>query len=411
MTDTPTAPADLAAAEQAAMMASFDEATAARADSISNDATVQPPAKAEPAKVAPAKAAEPAKVEDSEFPEELLSGKAAEPTADAPETEDQRSARVDKILSERPKGQIKHDHFEIVQNAAKEEVTWHRAELKKFKTDLEKLRANAGKLPEDHVREVEATKKQLTEAREELSRVAFERTPEFRERFTDREARLVGLAEKAAKDNGIDPKIIKNALASSGKQRFEILEGAGELSPGALSYISNVLAQHDDLQEEKATVLSQSKERYAQWQEAQKAQGAQRDAQQKAIEQQAFEEAGKALAAKHRLFQEAKGEKFKATQSAALAEAKRIFHEGNLSEVELATVAHKAAMFDVQERFLDHVVAERNSLKAKVAELTAAGPQVNGSAQQRPLNDEAGLTEEQRMERSWQEAHRARGLA
>lgn len=407
MTDAPTQPTDnatLEAQEMTAMAAAFEEAHKAR---LANNGAEQSPGvtTAEPAKAAPAaKAADSAPAAD-EFPSEVLEGKAPEPDPKKKEEEEDLE-----ILKTKPTGQIKHEHYERQQLAANRRVDAANAERDKLRDDLEKLRTSATQFPAEKAKAYEQTQKDLDAARDELKRVAYERTPEFRERFTDREADLVKRAEETAKDFGIDAKVIKNALSASGKARFEILENAGELPASALSYLSNLLANHDQLQSEKASVLSQSKERYVVYEQQQQAHAKAQEAERKQRETEAFDGALAKLSAQFEPFIEVKGnDAWNKSREDDIAAARKLYSDGNASEEELAEVALTAIGAKKLHKMFKTLQSRYNALVQKNAELTAAGPQVNGTGQHRNLTDDSHLSEEQRSMRSWEESMRAAG--
>lgn len=414
MTDAPTAPTDTAslqAAELASSMAIFNESVAAHP--AANDATAPEPVvtKTEPAKVAAVIEAKD-KIASSgtttdEFPDEVLSGKPAEPKPDPKKAEQEDDA----ILSERPQGQIKHDHFQKVQDAANRKVKAKDEIIEKFRADLEKLRTTAGKPSEEQQKALEQAQKDLARHRDRLALVDYQGTDEFKEKFTDPEASIRTRLLNKGKELGVESDLLERALLASGKFRDQILDQA-ELSGNAATAINTLLTQYDLLQDAKTAALGQSKERYAAHLQQQKAIEAQQMEQRKAIEKQTFEQARSNLAEKFPLFRPAQeGTKFQARQAEALAKAEAYFFNGSIPDIELAEVAYKASMFDEQNRWLDHVTKERNAFREKIAELTAANPGVNGNGHRPNLNDDmAGLTEEQRSMRIFEESRRAHGL-
>lgn len=405
MTEAPPAQdnASLQDAELAASMAIFEEAHAGRP--ANNGAANDPPVvtKAEPAK---AKAAELAPAAD-EFPAEVLEGK---PSPAAPDPEAEEKADME-LIKQRPTGQIKHDHFETVQKAAQRRVDAANAKATKHLAELETARKTSGKPSEEDAKAIELTRKERDELKAELQRVAYERTPEFRERYTDRETNIRQLAEAAAKDAGIDPKLIANAMAASGKHRFEILESAEpSLTAGTLAYVSNLLATYDQVQIEKSSALSQSKERYASYQQQEQAQAKAQEAERKQREEAAFDGALKKLSAQFEPFRKVEGnEPWNKGIDDDIAAARKLYNDGNASEEELAEVALTAIGAKKLHKMFKTLQARYNALAQKNAELTAAGPQVNGTGQHRTSADDSHLTEEQRSMRIYEESMRAAG--
>lgn len=390
-TDTAT----IEATEDAATAAAFDAAIA-ETEAREPVAPQSAPAKLSTEKAPPAKAPDKAPEAKSEFPDELLGG--------VPAKKEEVKVGDDDPLEVTPKGQISHDHFKKAQATYKERLAESARERDAARARISELESKPRELPEDHVKTLAALKADLAKSQEELSRVAFERTPEFQNQFTKKEARLVDLASKAAAEHGVDAKLIQRALSMEGKSRFALLEDT-EMSGAALSYVSNLLAQHDQLQAEKSEVLAGSKERLAQWQADQQTQRMTHDNERKATEEAAWNEAGKELEKEFEPFRRVEGnDAWNAQVDANKAEAKALFHDGNISEKDLAKVAHYAVGAKVLHKMFYAVRDKLNAATARIAELQAASPDINGNGHHRSASDTSGMSEDQLAMRAYDEA-------
>lgn len=353
LTDTPTAP------ELEASMSTFDRHMKAagvpvEAPPVTPETTPAP---------APAAAPEKPTIADEDYVPAQLLQPGAKPEA-KPEDD------FDKLISEKPQGQIKHEHFERVQTGAKKAVEQARAELAALKAELEKRgNGNSAELQ----KELDAIREAKSKLEEELERTALERHPKFREKYDAKEEGLRTQIERITKELGLDEDAIASAVSSSGKRRFSIMDDI-EMSSTARSHLINLMADLDKTQSDKQAEIGKSRERLREWQQEQEASAKLREERERAEEDRIFNSALEQAKSKLPAFRYIDGDtKFNSGVDERIALAKRIFNgESNHQEVAELTLRGIAATVD--EKIIKNQAAKITEMTDTIARLTAASP-------------------------------------
>lgn len=235
-----------------------------------------PEAKPAPKADAPAEVPKPAA---DDIPESLL--KPATPKAEEAPTDD-----VPPELHGNTSKSVR-EHFAKQGEHYKAKLAKTGEEMAALRKELEGARASNGKPSAEHLLALEAIKKERDDYLARLERVAYQESPAFQEKFTAREERLRGVAEKIFEDVGADKAILSQALAMSGKRRDEFLDEQETLGSTTKARLASVLGQLDVLAEERTADIATSREKLASMRAAeaaeQKAEEERRAAEDKAI--------------------------------------------------------------------------------------------------------------------------------
>jgi hypothetical protein len=281
----------------------------------------------------------------------------------------------DAIFEEAPKGPVKHEHFERVQKAAKERVAAAKAEIEQLRAEVAKAKPSSV-LPEEHVKQMAELQAERDALRDKLGQSDYERTPEFEGKFTSREKNLRDMLTATAEASGADKELVLAALHLPLKKRIEMLNDA-ELNPAALTQITSILTQHDQLQAEKQLALTNWKQDAVTRQQQQQAAAIAHQEAAKKADQEAFEEVSKR-------FSETPGIKPKDGDVTALSKFERNaelaarLYSGDLNPKAVALASMKAAWFDTILERHNEAIRLANARAEEIVKLKGNGPSING---------------------------------
>lgn len=305
------------------------------------------------------------------IPEHLLTGEDPKaPKQDEPED-------LDKLFSEEPKGQLKHEHYKKVQQGAKTAVEKARAELTALREEYETHKKSNGKVPESFQKEYEATKAELAKYREAIQRSDLQNDPAFVGKYQPREDAKRRQLTTAAKELGLDAELVETALHSSYKRRLEIvrdLTSSLDTAEGAQGDLMGLMRAYDDIQEEKRSELEKAGETAAAYHKERQAQREAEEARIRKEEDNVFSEALEDAKKKLFPFQRVEGnEAWNKQADSLIEEAKRRFNEGsNLREV--ADTYLQGVAYKVQATVLQQAQKDLKEARAQIAKLTGASP-------------------------------------
>lgn len=329
----------------------------------------QPPQQqAKPAEPAPAKtepASTKAEQKGVEIPDSILGIKKQEDPDD-----------FDSIIKEAPKGQIKHEDFKRVKDAAERRVNAQKAELDQLRTELEKHKGKTA--PDEFVAELERYKTKAAEYEAALERQAVRDSPKFKQQFTDKETAIAERLKRTATEMGLDNDTIQNALNSSLKRRSELLE-ALEMPSSVRGAIDHLMVQHDLLQDEKGKFLETASETHRQWQAEQKLAMEAQDKERTAYESKLFNDAVEKLSKTFTPLQKVEGnDAWNASVDERIAKA-RLAWEGKLDASTVAEVPIVAAGAEILIEINRRQHEKLQEMAAELAALKLAQPNANGS--------------------------------
>lgn len=275
----------------------------------------------------------------------------------------------DSLMAEEPKGQVKHDHFKRVKEAAKAEVARIRAELDAVRKKV----PGDDYVPEKLSKLIEEQKSLLAKREETIARLSVERSERFHELFTVKEEGILARLNKTAKELGIDEDIVPRLLGASVKKREEILSDA-ELNIAGSGMIGAILDHHDQLSSEKQAFLENWKSNSVKLEEQARAEEDARNAKIKEHEERIFDGVLKDMAGKYAFLQKKEGkDDWNRAIDDDIATAKKFmsgdFTAEEFSEVVLAGASAKR-MYGMFELARDKYLAAFKEL----SELKAAGP-------------------------------------
>lgn len=335
-------------------MSTFEKAT----EGINPYPGQQPSAPAEPA---PAKEAAPAptkqdKVADG-LPEEFLTGKKETVKT---ETTDE----FEKLVNSAPNGQLRHEQFKQLQAATKAKVAALQADLAKRDEELAKLRGL--EVPESAKKEHERLSKRAAELEAELERVAYERSPKFKEKFGARETAMRSQLEATAKDLGVEDHQVAQLNALSGRRRFEMIDEL-DIPQSAKGALSSLAMQLDGIKAEREADLGRSREELTAWQQEQEQERKQQEQALRAEEDRVFaEELGTATTTLP-AFQKIEGNEAWNKEVESRIEQARQFFNGGADIKQLAQLALRGMNDLVSEKIIK---AQQQRLKEYADQLS-----------------------------------------
>jgi hypothetical protein len=345
-------------------------------------------------KVATPKKEEPAKAKDeSEIPESVLGIKAPV----------KKEAEELDLLTAEPTGPLKHENYKKLQAQARARVEAEKAARDKIVAEFEEYKGKykADAVPEDFKKRHDEISARLTQREEELAKIAVERSDMFRERFTNKQSSIVQSLKKTGEELEIKQDTISQLLAASGKRRFEILEEIDATS-SAKAYLTSLLKDHDQLEADKETFLSDWKSKAAEMEETERQRADAQKARMKEHEDKLFDEKWNELSGKLSALQRVEGnDKWNAGIDQIKAEAKR-YMEGDFEPGEFAhniiaglTAERIGAINQVLHSKLNTALAEIENLKAASPSAPPPGGKVTSS------EDDSKLSFEDRAKRTF----------
>lgn len=352
----------------------------------------EPAVEAAPVVETPKTEATPApSAKSDDIPDEIL-GIAKTPVVD----------ELDKLLTEEPKGHVKNENFKNLQAKAKARIEAEQAEKAQIRKELEEVRSklNADFVPEKIQKRLEQAESLLKEREEELGKLAVERSPMFKERFTKRKDSLSVQLEKTIEQLGLDKNVSKQLVHSDLKKRVEILDNL-ELTASGQGYITSLLQQHDQVSSEEGDFLSDWQTKKAQMEQEEAALSDAQKAKRKEMEDRTFEATREAMSKTFAPLRKIEGnDAWNAGVDEAISTAKRFydgqFTDEQFSEIVLAGAGAKrlGAMYERLKGMYDETAKENASLKA-------ASPSAPPPGSKPPVIDDSKLTQEERFKRTF----------
>lgn len=316
----------------------------------------------------------------SNVPESLLKTKEAKPA----------EPDHDAVLDAEPKGQLSHENYKALKTAAKAKIDKLTGEFEAIRKERDDYKSKAGKPTDDVAKELTELREQLAQARATLEQEAYQRTPEFEDRFTKRELNIRAQAESVLKAANVDTALLDAVLYGVGRNRFAPLAET-DLTDAERSHIHSLVAQYDLLQPEKKAALEQSHERMTKAQQervrAQESEKAQRVAE----EAQIFEAVHKEMVTKLDAFQKAEGDD--ETVRAWNADTEKLqaevvkFLNGDGDFKKFAEISFKGFAYDQQARLTAAWRARAEAQAEELARLKAASPSAQGANGSRAASD------------------------
>lgn len=321
------------------------------------------------------------------IPDELMSDGKKAPEVDPDET----------LLTDKPTGPIKHDHFERLQAKARRDIEAARKELDEYKVKVKEFEGRTGQPDEKTKAELESIRKEKAEFEAELERLAFERSPQFKKQFIARETATVERAKKAFTDAGGDVSLLPEIMAASGARRFQLLDDL-DISQSAKHYLITTLSEHDAIQSEKTEALSQSRERLTAYEQEQQAEREAHQAKRTSDLSKLMDDVLTRTASEFAPLRKVEGNAaWNAEVDERMARVRRIaIGESNDKEI-LEVVARGVAAERIDQMF-QTVRDENKKLREKIAGLEAASPSTANGHATTALN--ANETPEDRWERA-----------
>lgn len=309
---------------------------------------------------------------------------------------------LDKMLTEEPKGHVKNEHFKKVQTAAKARIEAAQAEKDALAKELADVK---GKLNEDFIpekvrKQLEDYQVRLKEREEELGKIAVERSPAFKEKFTNRKTSLVNQLTKTAEDLGLDKSVAKQLIHADLKKRVEILDNL-ELSASGQSYLTSLIQQHDQVDQDEQSFLADWQTQKARMEEEEMAQSTAQKAKMKEEEdrdfQKVLDEMGKSFAP----IRKVEGNDAWNKQVDSIIERAKHFYDGNFSNLEFAEIVVAGCGAQQLGAINARLIETNKKLAEENASLKAAGPSVPPVGSKAPVQDDSKLTAEERYKRTF----------
>jgi len=336
-----------------------------------------------------------APAQKGDIPDELLGIEPSKPAENQDEW--------DQLHNEEVKGQVKNENFKRYKDATGKKVSALQAELDKIKKEAEELKGRYSDdyVPEKVSKELELERKLRMEREEELGRIAVERSPMFKERFTAKQEGLFKQLQKTADELSLDKDTASQLIHSSGAKRFALLDEM-DINAAAKGYISSLLQQHDQVESDKESFLSNWQEQQAKHESETALQKNAEKAKLKEYEDKVFNSTLDTMSKTFAPLRKIEGnEDWNKGVDEAIAQA-RNFHDGNFTteefdEVVLAGVGAKR-LYGMYEKVVGMYRAE----KARADSLQSASPGISPVDGKTPTEHEGNS---ERFDRA--DAHRA----
>lgn len=307
-----------------------------------------------------------------------------------------------KMLTEEPKGHVKNEHFKKVQIAAKARIEAAQADKDQLAKELAEVK---GKLNEDFIpekvrRQLEDYQVRLKEREEELGKLAVERSPAFKEKFTNRKNSLSTQLTKTAEDLGVDKSVAKQLIHADLKKRVEILDGL-ELSSSGQSYLTSLLQQHDQVEQDEQSFLADWQTQKARMDEEAEAQSTAQKAKMKENEDRIFQAKLESMSKTFAPLRKVEGnDKWNAQVDEVISTAKK-FYDGQFSDEEFSEIVLAGAGAKQLGAINARLIETNKALAEENASLKAAGPSVPPVGGKPPVQDDSKLTLEERAKRTF----------
>lgn len=292
-----------------------------------------------------------------------------DPLADFLGDEKKTVDEYEAALNEEIKGPTKNENFKRFKDISKQKVDSLLKQIEELKSKV----PGEDYVPEKLAKKMEETQRLLTQREELIARINVEKSPQFHEKFTHREDQLSKRLEKAIKEFGLEEDMGSRLLGASLKRRAEML-GDTELNHVAISSLTNILDQHDQLSSEKQEFLENWKTNAQKMEEEAQAQQDAENAKVKNLYDRAFEESLADMAKTNFAFKKRDGnEKWNQGLEEDIKFAKELM-EGNFTPHQYSEIALAGARAKRLYPVMEQMATELRSARAELAELKAAGP-------------------------------------
>ena len=336
---------------------------------------------------------------DSEFPESLLEGVKVE------------EKKQDDFLTAEPPPEIKgkaRENFKRFQEQSTAKIQGLQAELEKTQAEFKALK-ESGVQSESVAKELETLRAERQQLNDEIEKIAFERSPKFRQQYIAREDSLKNQALKLLKSAGVDETLFEQAVIASEKKKFELLSDES-LSDGHRSALASLLIQYDMLQEEKNQALSKSKEYASQLAQEEESKKQAEITQFQEKEKQVFTSALERISKTYEPFTKVEGNEAWNKQVETNVEVAKKFFSGQLSWDELAEMALYGSGAKTIHHMFKTVQTKLNEANAEIKRLKSASPSVNGHTAPVKQSDPSMSREQRAMNTFNEELSKARGM-
>lgn len=281
------------------------------------------------------------------------------------------------LHNEEIKGHVKNENYKKYREATGKKISSIEAEKQALKKEYEdyKSKFGEGKVPESVTKELETYRVKLKEREDELGKLAVERSPVFKEKFTDKQDSLLKQIKKAGDDLELDS--ATQLVGMSLKKRLEVLSNS-ELSPAAQGHIISLLQQNDQLESAKEEYLADWENKKAQMDQEQARLADSRKADLKKHEEKIFASTIAEMAEKFSPLKEIKdNEKWNATRESIIQKAKAMY-EGEFETAEFAKTVLAGHAAEALNEINQNLIKLYRETKAELESLKAANPDVTG---------------------------------
>lgn len=335
-------------------------------------------------------------------PQELLTGKKAEPKVD------DAIAEIDAMVLPKNAKPEQVANFNELKEKAKQTIEAKLARIAELES---KTSDGSSKAEIEAAQErIKAAETRAKELESQIERISFMESPRFKSLLT-KEAGYLARAKEYFTGTDINPEIIEVAARTTGQQRAKVLREAGA-DPELIGLIAPYLERYDDIQSDKSSALENWKTESTQMLEQHKAQQEAALAQRKAEEDKVWDSVASKLKGEVAAFQKFDAQDaWNERSDKLMAEWKRVY---NGEDVGLETVADylgKGIAYDAEHEIRMALTEELNKALAENAKLKAAKPGAgNGQVLPSGTSDENLSPTEQAKRRFNTEMAKARGV-
>ncbi len=320
----------------------------------------------------------------SNLPEELLTGKKAEPKPD------DAIAEIDAMVLPKNAKPEQVASFSKLKAEAKRIIEERTSRI----TELEANSSNgngASKAEIESAQErVKLAESKAAELEQTIERIAFTESPRFKQYINDETATLAN-AKTYLEGTEIDPQVIEFAARVNGAKRIRVLQEAGA-DPNIIAAVSPYLAQFDNIQRYKTGALENWKAEQGQFLEQQKVVQQQQMEQRRKAEDDVWSQVVSETSSLDPYRKFDKNDPWNARADELNQKGKTIYNGEGVDLKEVGITIRKGIAFDAEHDIRMAITEELRNALAENAKLKSARPGASNGQSSTGISNDATLS-------------------
>lgn len=304
----------------------------------------------------------------------------------------------EKITNEQQKGHIKSSDWDNYKKLAKAKIEAKEKELAELRTKIPK----DDYVPEKLGKELESLRKSVKERDELISRKYVEESPQFKEKFVNRQSSVDKQIAKLGKDLNLEDDQVHAILNASMKRRMDLI---GEIEgPGGQASMAALLLERDRIQDERTQFLEDHQKDTSLWQQEEEQRANSEKIKAKEFEDKEFASVLEEMSKEYAPFSKVEGrEEWNKSIEEDVEYARKIM-QGDFTAREWAQNALNAASAKRIYRMFEAARGRAISAEKELAELKAAGPTASQAQNGDAGDPTKGMTPDERARYSFHQA-------